>query len=93
MKILAVQKKLYIKEKSHKRVSIKGQATVTSIANLSGPYSIQITVVKLLVLPLKFPVEARTSISCVLLSVTEALSQQGQRSEFCEYENVGLSGA
>lgn len=35
---------------------------------------------------LLFPVS-----SC--LSVTEALSQQGQRSKFFEYENVGLSGA
>lgn len=47
---------------------------------------------KLVVWPWPWQMEACSSASCVLLSVTEALSKQCRNSGFCNYEKVNIFG-
>ena len=89
LKILDRQKNYVLKRKCYKRVS--GQATITSIAKFFGPDLNQINVVETAGVTMEVANESQRS--CVLLSVTETLSKQCPKSDFCKYENVGLSAA
>lgn len=91
LKILERQKNYVLKRKCYKRVS--GQATITPIASFFGPDLIQINVVETAGVTVEVANESQRFSFLSLLSVTETLSEQRQKSDFCKYENVGLSAA
>lgn len=70
-----------------------GQATITPIASFFDSDLIQINVVETAGVTVEVANESQRFSFPSLFSVTETLSEQRQKSDFCKYENVGLSAA